>query len=394
MAGAAKVVEAEFQFPYLAHAPMEPLNAVIELNKDGADIWAGSQFQTVEQKVAAAVLGLKPEQVKIHTQWAGGSFGRRATPTGDYFAEAASIAKATGGKYPIQLVWSREDDIQGGHYRPMYFHKMRAGLDASGKPIAWEHRIVGQSIMGGTLFEPFMVKNGVDGTSVEGAANQPYAIANQAVELHSPKSPLPILWWRSVGHSHTACAVEAFMDRLAHAAGQDPLTYRLALLGDQPKLANVLKLAADKAGWGTPLPAGMGRGIAVAESFHSSVAHVAEIRMNSDGTVKVERIVCAIDCGVPVNPDVIKAQMEGGAGYALSAVIHGGITLTDGVVDQSNFDSYAPLRLTEMPKIEVHIVPSNGHPTGVGEPGVPPVAPAVLNAVLALTGKEIGVFPI
>jgi len=394
LSGASKIVEADFQFPYLAHAPMEPLNAVIEVGKDGADIWAGSQFQTVEQGTAAAILGLKPEQVRIHTQWAGGSFGRRATPSADYIAEAAHVAKATGGRYPVHLIWSREDDIQGGRYRPMFHHKMRAGLDGAGMPIAWTHRVVGQSIMAGTPFGSHMIKNGVDATSVEGAANQPYAIPNRRIELHSPKSPVPVLWWRSVGHSHTACAVEAFMDRLAHAAGQDPLAYRLALLDGQPKLANVLKLAAEKAGWGTPVPDGIGRGIAVAESFFSSVAQVAEVRLNSDGSVKVERVVCAVDCGIAVNPDVVKAQMEGGIGYALSAVLHGAITLNGGQAEQSNFDGYGPLRLSEMPKIEVYVVASNQHPTGVGEPGVPPLAPAVLNALLALTGKPIGVLPI
>ena len=395
IASAVKVVEAEFQFPYLAHAPMEPLDAVIELGKDGGvDIWAGSQFQTVEQGVAAAILGLKPEQVRIHTQWAGGSFGRRANPAADYIAEAANIVKAVGGKYPVQLLWSREDDIQGGRYRPMYFHKMRAGLDAAGKPVGWAHRIVGQSIMTGSSFEKFMVKDGVDATSVEGAANQPYAVPNVQVELHTPKSPVTVLWWRSVGHTHTAFAVEAFINRLAHEAGADPLAYRLALLEGQPKLAKVLQAAADKAGWADPAPVGVGRGIAVAESFHSSVAQVAEVRLNKDGSVKVERVVCAVDCGIAVNPDVVKAQMEGGIGYALSALLHGAITLTDGVVDQSNFDGYVPLRLSEMPKIEVHIIPSNEHPTGVGEPGVPPLGPAIANAVYALTGKMVETLPI
>ena len=393
-ASATKVVEAEFEFPFLAHAPMEPLDAVIEFGKDGGvDIWAGSQFQTVEQGVAAGILGLKPEQVRIHTQWAGGSFGRRANPAADYIAEAATIAKATHGKYPVQLVWSREDDIQGGRYRPMYFHKMRAGLDAAGKPIAWEHRIVGQSIIAGSPFEKFMVKNGVDATSVEGAANQPYTIPNVQVELHTTKSPITVLWWRSVGHSHTAFAVESFIDQLAHAAGQDPLAYRLALLDGQPRLATVLKLAADKAGWGSPLPAGVARGIAVAESFNSAVAQVAEVRLGTDGSIKVERVVCAVDCGIAVNPDVVKAHMEGGIGYGLGALLHGAITLTDGVVDQTNFDGFVPLRLPEMPVVEVHILPSNNHPTGVGEPGVPPIGPAVANAVFALTGKPLSKLP-
>ena len=394
IASSVQQIEAEFEFPYLAHAPMEPLDAIVELTADGVDIWAGSQFQTVEQNVAAAILGLKPEQVRIHTQWAGGSFGRRASPSADYIAEAVSVAKAINGRYPVQLVWSREDDIQGGFYRPMYYHKIRAGLDAQGKPVGWEHRIVGQSIIAGSLFEAFMVKNGVDATSVEGASTQPYAVPNILVDLHTTKSPIPVLWWRSVGHSHTAYAVEAFVDRLASAANQDPLAYRLSLLDGQPRLAKVLQLAADKADWGRPLPNGVARGIAVAESFSSAVAQVAEVKLNADGTVNVLRVVCAVDCGIAVNPDVVKAQMEGGIGYALSAIVHGGITLTDGVVDQSNFDGYAPLRLSEMPKVEVYVAPSNEHPTGVGEPGVPPLGPAVANALFALTGKPVGRLPI
>ena len=391
---AAQVVEAEYVMPYLAHAPMEPLDAVIRVSQDGADIWAGSQFQTVEQATVAGILGLKPEQVRIHTQWAGGSFGRRACPTADYMAEAAHVAKAVGGRAPIQLLWSREDDIQGGRYRPLFVHRMKAGLDAEGRPIAWEHRLVGQSIMTGTGFEKVMVKNGIDATSVEGAANQPYAVPNMLVDLHSPKSPLPVLWWRSVGHSHTAYAVETFIDRLAQAAGRDPLDYRLSLLEAQPHMAAVLRRAADMADWGRPLAAGQGRGIAVAESFHSTVAQVAEVSIRADGTVKVDTVYCAVDCGIAVNPDVVRAQMEGGIGFALGAILRGAITLTEGKVDQSSFDGYVPLRLSEMPKVIVDILPSNQHPTGVGEPGVPPLGPAVANAVFAATGKRITTLPL
>ena len=393
MAKAAKVVEAEYVFPYLAHAPMEPLNAVVEVTKDGAEIWAGSQFQTVEQATAAAVLGLKPDQVQIHTTWAGGSFGRRATTTADYIAEAASVAKATGGKYPVQLVWTREDDITGGYYRPMYYHKMRAGLDAKGKLVAWEHRIVGQSIIIGTPFEKVMVKNGVDATSVEGAADMPYAVPNLHVDVHNAKSPVPVLWWRSVGHSQNAYAVETFIDRLAHAAKQDPVAFRLSLMQGQDRSAAVLKMAADKAGWSKKMPAGHARGVAVAESFGSHVAQVVEISQDKDGKIKVDRVVCVVDCGIAVNPDIVKAQMEGGIGYGLGAILRDEITFTDGKVDQSNFDAYLPLRISDMPRIEVHIVQSGLHPSGVGEPGVPPLGPALANAVFALTGKAVTELP-
>ncbi|HVI89283.1 MAG TPA: xanthine dehydrogenase family protein molybdopterin-binding subunit [Dongiaceae bacterium] len=395
LAKAAKVVEAEFQFPYLAHAPMEPLNCVIERNADGSCVvWAGSQFQTVEQATVAAVLGLKPEQVTINTIWAGGSFGRRATPNGDYFGEAAAILKATGGKYPVHLLYSREDDIRGGRYRPMFYHAIKIGLDDKGNLVAWQHRLVGQSFMFGTLFEGFAVKDGVDSTAVEGAADMPYAIPNVKVDWQRTESPITTLWWRSVGHTHTAQAVEVMMDDVAHAAGQDPVAYRLAMLKDHPRHAAVLKLAADKAGWSQgKLPAGKGRGIAVHESFGSYVALVSEVTVSKDGSVKVDRVVAAVDCGIAVNPDVIAAQVEGGVGYALGAALRDKITFTDGVVDQANFDTYEPLRMSDMPKVEVHIVPSAEAPTGIGEPGVPPLAPSVSNAVFAATGKRLRSLP-
>ena len=395
MEKAAKVIEADYVFPYLAHAPMEPLNAVVELTPEGAEIWAGSQFQTVEQGTAAAILGLRPEQVQIHTTWAGGSFGRRATTTADYIAEAASIAKAVQGRYPVQLVWTREDDLTGGYYRPMYYHRMRAGLDSKGKLVAWEHRIVGQSIIAGTAFEKVMVKNGIDATSVEGAADLPYEVANLHVDLHTVKSPVTVLWWRSVGHSQNAYAVETFIDRVAHEAGRDPLAFRLALMGkEQARSAAVLKLAAEKAGWGRKaLPPGHGAGIAVAESFGSHVAQVVEVSLDKDGKVKVERVVCAVDCGIAVNPDVVRAQMEGGIGFGLGAILRDQITFTDGHVDQTNFDSYPPLRIGDMPKVEVHIMPSGLHPSGVGEPGLPALGPAVANAVFAATGKRVTHLP-
>ncbi len=391
--GAAKVIEAEFTFPYLAHAPMEPLNAVIEVKPDGAEIWAGSQFQTVEQATAAAILGLKPEQVRINTLWAGGSFGRRATPNADYVAELAAIAKAAGGKAPIHLQWTREDDIKGGRYRPMVLHQVRAGLDASGAIVGWQQRIVAQSFFLGTSLERMVVKDGIDDTAVEGAADMPYAIQNLAVDWHPAESPVTTLWWRSVGHTHTAQAVEVMIDALAHEAGKDPVAFRLDLLKEHPRHAGVLKLAAEKASFAEKLPSGRGRGIAVHESFNSYVAMVAEVTVGKDGGLKVDRVVAAVDCGIAVNPDVCRAQVEGGIGYALGAALRGRISLTDGVVDQANFDTYEPLRMSDMPKIEVHIVASAEAPTGIGEPGVPPVAPAVTNAIFAATGKRLYALP-
>jgi isoquinoline 1-oxidoreductase beta subunit len=393
LARADKIIEAEFEFPYLAHAPMEPLNCVVELKPDGCEIWAGSQFQTVEQNTAAAVLGLKPEQVTIHTLYAGGSFGRRATPSADYIVEAVAIAKAWDGKRPVHLVWTREDDIKGGYYRPMVYHKVRAGLDKDGAIIAWDHHIVAQQIMEGTFLERFAVRNGVDSTTVEGVTDMPYAIPNVAVSVHSVRTPVPVLWWRSVGHTHTAQVVEVMIDDLAHAAGQDPVAFRLALLDKQPRHAGVLKLVAEKAGWGKSLEKGRGLGIAVHQSFNTFVAEAAEVAVAPDGRITVEKVTCAVDCGIAVNPDVIVAQMEGGIGYALGAALRNKITLAQGEVEQSNFDSYEPLRIEDMPKVEVHIVASAAAPTGVGEPGVPALAPAVSNAIFAATGRRLRSLP-
>ncbi len=388
-----KVIEAEFSFPFLAHAPMEPLNCTIEQAADGSyDFYAGSQFPTIEQAVSAAALGVTPDKVRIHTVWAGGSFGRRATPNGDYFAEAAAIMKKSGGKRPVHLVWTREDDIKGGRYRPMFYHAIEAALDPKGGIAAWKHRLVGQSFMKGTAFEPVMFKEGVDATAVEGVSDMPYAIPNRQVEWHDAPSPVSTLWWRSVGHSHTAQAVEVMVDDLAHAAGQDPVAFRIAMLKDKPRHVGVLKLAAEKASFGEKLPAGKGRGVAMHESFDTYVAMVADVTVNG-ADVKVDRIVIAVDCGVAVNPDVIKAQMEGGAGYGLGAALRNQITFDKGVVEQANFDTYQPLRMSDMPKIEVYIVPSTEAPTGVGEPGVPPVAPAISNAIFAATGKRLRSLP-
>ncbi len=380
---AAKTVAADFEFPYLAHAPMEPLDAVARINADGVEVWAGCQFQTVDQMNAAKAAGVTPDKVRIHTVFAGGSFGRRANIGSDYIVEAVEIAKALPQGTPVKLIWTREDDIKGGRYRPMYLHTFKAGLDAKGEMVAWQHRIVGQSITKGTPFGG----PGIDPTSVEGANNLPYAVANLDVELHTTDVGVPVLWWRSVGSTHTAYATEVFFDMVAREAGKDPLEARRALLKDHPRHRGVLDLAAEKAGWGKALPEGRARGIAVAESFGSYVAQVAEISRTVNGGIKIDRVVCAVDCGVAVTPDVIRAQMEGGIGYGLSAILKGEVTLKDGVVEQGNFNSYDVLRINEMPKVEVHIVPSTAPPTGVGEPGVPPIGPAIANAILALTGK-------
>ncbi len=393
---AAHKISASYEFPYLAHAPMEPLDAVVKLDANSCEIWAGDQFQTIDQANAAQTAGLNPKQVSIHTLYAGGSFGRRANPGSDYIAEAVSIAKAYGTEgTPIKLQWTREDDIHGGLYRPMYFHKLEAGLNADGALAGWRHVIVGQSILAGTPMAAAMVKDGIDATSVEGAANIAYAIPNIAVELSTTKNGVPVLWWRVVGSSHTTFAVETFIDEVAHAAGADSFEFRRKLLDHEPRMKAVLELAAEKAGWnGAPLPKGKGRGIAVAEAFKTFVAQVAEVSVGEDGHVSVDRIVCAVDCGIPINPDVIAAQMEGGIGFGLGAALYGAITLKDGRVEQDNFNSYRVLRMNEMPKVEVHIVPSTEAPTGVGEPGVAPAGPAVANAIFAATGKRCRVFPL
>lgn len=394
LASAAKTIDGVYEFPYLAHAAMEPLDCVVKLSADACEIWNGEQLQTPDQFAVAKLTGLKPGQVKLNMLYAGGSFGRRANPQSDYLLEAVSIAKAINGRAPVKMMWTREDDMRAGYYRPLYVHSLRAALDAQGNVLGWQHRIVGQSIIAGTPFEAAMVKGDVDATSVEGASTLPYDIPNMLVELHTTKVGVPVLWWRSVGSTHTAFSTETFIDELAHAAGKDPFEFRRALLTKHPRHRGVLELAAQKAGWGGKLPQGAGRGIAVHESFNSYVAQVADVRVAKDGSFKVERIVCAVDCGVAVNPDVIKAQMEGGIGFALSAALHGAITLNKGRVEQSNFHDYQPLRINEMPKVEVHILQSSEKPTGVGEPGVPPLAPAVANAIFAATGKRLRTLPL
>jgi isoquinoline 1-oxidoreductase subunit beta len=388
---AAKVVEAEYDFPFLAHAPMEPLNCTVKIDNGACEIWTGTQMQTVDQATAAQILGLKPEQVTIHTQFLGGGFGRRATPTSDFVREAVHVAKAAG--LPVKTVWTREDDIHGGYYRPLFYHHATVGLDATGAPMAWQHTLVGQSFLMGTPFEG-MVKDGIDPTSVEGVFDSPYVLdtKDHLVELHSPKSPIPTLWWRSVGHTHTGFVMETMVDELAHASKQDPLAYRRARLRKHPRHLATLELAAKKAGWGTPLPRGRFRGLAVHESFGSYVAQVAEVSVDG-GQVRVHRVVAAIDCGVAVNPAGVTAQVEGAIVYGLAAALYGEITLKDGRVQQSNFHDYKPARMSDAPAIEVHIVPSTERPSGVGEPGVPPLAPAVANAIFAATGKRMRRLP-
>jgi isoquinoline 1-oxidoreductase beta subunit len=384
LAKADKRFEVEYEVPYLAHAPMEPLNCFVDLKNDSCLIRTGSQFQTVDRNAAARVAGLKPEQVTLETTFLGGGFGRRACTGSDFVIEAVQVAKVV--KQPVKVIRTREDDMRAGYYRPMWYDRVAACLDDSGMPLAWHHRIVGQSIVAGTSLESAMVKDGIDDTSVEGAANTPYAIPNLQVELHSPKNAVPVLWWRSVGHSHTAFVMESFLDELAHAAGKDPFQYRCLLLAKHPRTLKVLETAAKKGDWGKQLPAGHGRGIAVHESFGSFIAQVAEVSLDDKGNIKVHRVVCAVDCGRIVNPDTIKAQMESGITFGLSAALYGAITLNNGRVEQGNFDDYPLVRMQAMPPVEVHIIASNEPPGGVGEPGVPPIAPAVANALFAATG--------
>jgi len=396
---AAKVIEAEYEVPFLAHAPMEPENCTVDYDPAkaataGIDIYTGTQFQTFDQMLSAKILGLKPEQVRIHTTFLGGGFGRRANPTCDYVTEAVEVAKASGKT--VKVIWTREDDIHGGYYRPMWLSRLRATLGKDGKPAAWAHTIVGQSIIAGTPFAPMMLKDGVDATSVEGAADSPYleSAPVHRVDLHSPTSPISVLWWRSVGHSHTAFVVEGFVDELAHAAKQDPLKYRRALLPEKSRERLALDLAAEKFGWGKPLPKGHAAGIAVHQSFGSYVAQIAEVSVDDKKQIRVHRVVCAIDCGPVVNPLTVEAQMQSGINFGLAAALHSELTFKDGKPEQSNFHNYTVLRLNEAPQIEVYLVPSTDKMGGCGEPGTPPIAPAVANAVFAATGQRLRRLPL
>ncbi|MEM6932536.1 MAG: xanthine dehydrogenase family protein molybdopterin-binding subunit [Pseudomonadota bacterium] len=394
---AAEIVETDFVFPNLAHAPMEPLNCVIEAQGDGVLIHDGCQFPGITQPVIAAVLGLPPEKVAINTVYAGGSFGRRATPIADYQVEAALAFDALGRRTPVKLVWTREDDLRGGFYRPMAAHRARIGFDESGHIVGWDHRIAVKSILKGTAFESVLVHDGIDDVSVEGVHDTHYAIPALSVGLSDAQSQISVLWWRSVGHTHNAYVMESLIDMAAAKAGADPVAFRLDLLSggtdDQKRLGGVLRHVAEKAGWGQTLPDGHAQGVAVHKSFNSYVAQVAEISTDAEGVVKIEKVTCAVDCGIAINPDVVKAQMEGGIGYGLGAVMRNQITFTEGEVDQINFPDYEPLRITDMPAIDVHIVDSDIAPTGVGEPGVPPIGPALANAIFAATGKRVTRLP-
>lgn len=396
LANAAQVIEQDFYFPFLAHAPMEPLTCTIAPTETGVVVYDGCQGPTAAQMALAAVLQIPAETVEVRTLFAGGSFGRRLTPTADYHVEAALAFALNGGQSPVKLVWSREDDITGGYYRPAMAHKVRVGLDDAGRIMAWDHRVAGKSIFKGTAFESFVVHNGVDHGSVEGAANTPYDLPVRFTGLTDDTSAVPVNWWRSVGHSHTAYVMESMMDMAAAAAGQDPVAYRLSYLAggteDQERLTGVLRLAAEKASWEDAPAQGRARGVAVHKSFGSYVAEVVEISRDDDDYVKVEKVTCAVDCGLPVNPDVIRAQIESGVGYGIGHVMRDEITLTDGVVDQSNFPDYEPLRITDIGAIETHIVASTAPPTGIGEPGTPPAGPALANA-MAASGERITYLP-
>lgn len=394
--GADQVVEETFYFPLLAHAPMEPLGATIEpLADGGVVIHDGAQFPTSNHNVLSQILELPMEKVQVNTMLAGGSFGRRATPTADYQVEVALAFAMTDRTRPVKLVWSREDDITGGYYRPAFAHKVRVGLDSAGKITGWDHRIAGQSIFKGTFFETVMVHGGIDHASIEGAADTPYDIPGRHFGLTDNKPATTLLWWRSVGHSHTAYVMESMMDIAARAAGQDAVDFRLGYLAsgtpDQQRKAGVLKLAAEKAGWGKAEP-GRSQGIAVHKSFGSYVAQVAEISRDEDGAVKIEKVTAAVDCGLPVNPNVIKAQIEGGIGYGIGAVMRNEITLSGGEPDQVNFPDYEPLRIHDIASIETYIVPSDAPPTGIGEPGTPPAGPALANAI-AVDGPRVTSLP-
>jgi isoquinoline 1-oxidoreductase beta subunit len=383
LAKAGKIIEAEFVFPYLAHAPMEPLDGFLHWDGERAQARFGCQLQTGDHNMIAAVLGLPFERVEIETMLAGGSFGRRGQADMHLAAELAEAAKAIGPGRPIKLMWTREDDIRGGYYRPLFLHRLR-GAVSGGNIVAWADRIVGQSILKGTPYES-IAKDGIDPFSVEGASDIPYDIADFRCELHTTEAAVPVLSWRSVGHTHSGYAVECFVDELLQAAGKDPVAGRLELMGKSPREAGALRAVAALAGWSGPGPVdGRARGIAVVESFGTSVAQIAEISVEKGDSPRVHKVWCAVDCGVAVNPDVIRAQMEGGIGFGLGHVLFAEVTIEAGGPLQGNFDTYRSLRIDEMPEIEVVIVPSAEPPTGAGEPGVPPIGPAVANAMAAL----------
>jgi isoquinoline 1-oxidoreductase beta subunit len=396
LAGAATKISAMYEFPYLAHSPMEPLNCVVDLKADGCTVWAGSQFQTFDHMAIARTAGLKPEQVTLNTMMAGGGFGRRAVPTSDYIVEAVNVAKAyhaSGKNGPVKVMWSREDDVRGGYYRPSHVHRADLGFDAAGKIVAWDHAIVGQSIISGTPFESMMIKDGIDVTMVEGMG-EPYEVPLN-LTAHNVKANVPVLWWRSVGSTHTAFVMETLIDEAAHVAKMDPVAYRKSLLGEKHKreLA-ALELAVAKSGYGKKaLPKGHAWGVAMHTSFNTSVAYVVEASVEK-GAPKLHKVTAGVHCNLAVNPMSIEAQVQGAALMALGTTLPGAaITLNDGVVNQQNFSDYTVARMPDMPHVDVHIVASGDAPTGMGEPGLPPLAPAFANAIFQVTGKRLRKLP-
>lgn len=393
LAKSAKVFKAEYVFPYLAHAPMEPLNCTVKIENGSCEIWTGTQLPSVEQATAAKILGFSPEKVKINIPFLGGGFGRRATPAADFVSEAVHIAKASGKT--IKMVWSREDDMKGGHYRPFFIHNVQAGLDKKGMPVAWKHNLVGQSIMKAAAPAFGEPASPIDSTSVEGVMGSPYltSVPDHFVGLHNTEEVVPVLWYRSVGHTHTAYVMETMIDELAKSTGQDPVTYRQKLLADHPRHLAALNLVAEKGEWKKVLPKGRFKGIAVNEAFGSFVATIAEVSI-ADGQVRVHKIDCAIDCGLAVNPDGVKAQTESGIIFGLTIALYGELTLEAGKLQQHNFYDYRIARMHESPEINVFIVDSNEKMGGAGECAVPPTAPAIVNAIFAATGKRIYNLPI
>ncbi len=386
LTGAAKKIESVYTVPFLHHATMEPMNCTAHVRAGTCDVWAPMQNQTRAQEVAAEAAGVPKGAVKVHTTFLGGGFGRRLES--DFVAEAVAISKAVNA--PVKVIWSREDDTRHGFYRPATYNRLAAGFDAQNNPVAWTHHIVAPPIL--TKFGP--LPQGIDRTLIDGAADVPYAFPNVLVDQLAVDLPVPLGFWRSVGASQNAFVVECFMDEVAAAAGRDPYEFRRELLQSKPRHLRTLELAATKAGWGTALPPGHGRGIAIAEWEPTTCAEVAEVSVAPDGTVRVHRVVCAVDCGPVVNPDTIAAQMQGGVVFGLSAALYGEITIDNGRVQQSNFNDYRMIQMAEMPVVEVHIVPSTDALGGIGEPSVPPIAPAVCNAVFAATGKRIRALPI
>ncbi len=388
---ATNIFEAEFQFPFLAHAPMEPLNCAVKISTDKCEVWTGTQSPLLHQVEIANFLGMKPEQVLLNTPYLGGSFGRRGSFSGDWIMEALYIAKASG-KF-IKLVWTREDDIQGGYYRPVYVHKTKIATDKNGMPIAWQHHIVGQSLFTNTPLQDLIVQKGIDYSSVTGATPYTDFIPDFSFELHTTKVNVPVLPWRSVGSTHTVFVVESLIDELAIAASVDPVEYRRKFFKDSPRHLAALNLAAEKAKWDEPLPKEKFRGVAVCEAMGSYVAQIVELSL-VNGKVKVHRVVCAIDCGLAVNPDGVRAQMESGIIYGLTAILYGEITIEKGKVKQRNFNDYKILRMPDSPDIEVHIVTSNEKMGGAGEPGVAPIGAAFANAFFAATGRRFRKLPL